>query len=159
MKTFELYLDNHPNNLLLNQSCIWVCKYAWKFSPQLGVYTVIQGKKVTLLSMLTNSKEGHFLSNGIPTDYRMENISKLEVNRAQYQKLTHGYTSKYKGVSYFPQRKSKPWLAQKSCGGQRVLQKYFRTELEAAFAYNQATIECIGHEEAFFGKHLNEFLH
>jgi hypothetical protein len=161
METFELYLEKYSKPLLLNMSCIWVAKYRWQFSSTLGAYTVINGKKVTLLAMLTNGNlSGNmYLTNGNPVDYRMENIRKLEVNQSQHQKIEKGMSSKYRGVSYNPERQRKPWLAQKSCQGVRVLQKYFATEIEAAMAYNQATIKCLGHEEAFFNHQLNEFVH
>lgn len=159
METFELYLDNYFNNLLLDKSCVWVAKYKWQFDPLLGVYTNLNGKKVTLLSMLTNSGSGYFLSNGNPTDYRMANIRKLMANSEQYKKAQAGFSSQFKGVTYREQRGKKPWLAQKSCLGKRILQKYFSSEIEAAMAYNQAVIKCVGHEKAFFGKMLNEFNH
>jgi hypothetical protein len=158
METFELYLANHTHNLILDLKNIWACKYPWKFSPALGVYTVTYGKKQKLLSLL-KGKGDYYLLNGLPYDYREINIGKLEVNQSQFQKLTKGYTSKYKGVSFSGSRKNKPWLAQKSHNGQRILQSYFSTEIEAAMAYNKATIEALGHEKAFFGQHLNEFVH
>ena len=156
MSTFKLFLENFNRPLVLDLASINAAEYQWIFCATHGVYRLTDGKREYLVYFIKGPGR-FFLANGLPYDYRLANIREFQVNKEQYQKLANRCSSRYKGVTYVGKRQAKTWLAQKSCQGNRVLQKYFHTEIEAAQAYNKATIECLGHQEAFFGKHLNEF--
>lgn len=62
-------------------------------------------------------------------------VTKLQNN--QHVKQRNGYTSQYKGVHY--DARSRKWVAEITSNGKRFLLGSFRSEIEAAKSYNDAS--------------------
>jgi len=60
------------------------------------------------------------------------------------KRLSAKYTSSYKGVSKIPNNKSKCWQARIKLSGKEKHLGFYRTETEAARAYNQAALDLFG---------------
>lgn len=79
-------------------------------------------------------------------DNRRENLRLASRGEnSQNKNKAYGTTSKYRGVCYRPKlNKSSPWTAYCSKNGVRYELGYFKTEVEAALAYNKKSLELWG---------------
>lgn len=77
-------------------------------------------------------------------DYRKENLIVCTMAERQriLPKARKGGSSRYKGVSYI--RSKKRWRAAIKVGGRSITLGHFRTEEEAAHAYNKAAAQNFG---------------
>tara|TARA_R110000822_G_scaffold298914_1_gene421788 strand:- start:198 stop:707 length:510 start_codon:yes stop_codon:yes gene_type:complete len=86
---------------------------------------------------------------GNTTDNRVINLRMVTKagNGRSFQRPTKNATSKYRGV-HFDSRRNNPWVAQIAPGGDHYSLGSFRTEVEAAEAYNDAAIKFEYNKEA-----------
>lgn len=108
---------------------------------------MLEGKQVLLHRHLMKAAEGQTVDhkNLDKGDCRKDNLrlasySQNNVNKVKTSKET---TSKYKGVYKYVGRPA-PWWAHIKFNNKRKSLGYFRTELEAAKAYNKAAKELHG---------------
>lgn len=132
-----------------------VSKHKWRVitrdSDRMKVVTTITTKngprQLTLGKLIMNPPKGKSVfarryHEGF--DYRKSNLivcTKKELQRALPKGRTEG-SSKYKGVSYLP--KMKKWRARIRVDGELLSLGVYRTELDAAKAYNIAAREHFG---------------
>lgn len=139
-----------------------VSRYRWHAMPQdkrlfraaANVANVVGRRKVLLhrfiLSAPRDLEVDHV--NGDPLDNRRCNLRLATAQEnARNQGKTHG-RSRYKGVSFRMDLRSRPWVAKLKVSGRTVHLGYFATEEEAARAYDAAA-------KRFFGEfaRLNNF--
>jgi hypothetical protein len=164
MTNFKLYAEttfNKPKLLVLSTEDVWAAKYKWvidgtEVKTQFGPYKLLKTEIGKLLGYPAN---GIIIqANGDYLNFSRENLRLLEMDKVQYERLDSGKLSRFIGVTYQASRK-KPWLAQLTVAGTRVLQKYYATEVEAALAYNGALIGHLGYTRALASGKLNEFIH
>lgn len=155
---FELRIESDsPQGTLvkLDNDDLWVCAGNWTYSGL--VRDSFDSKR--LLIDIFRYRLGwpelvvfHHI-NGDRLDFRKANLGRIEVTEGQFSRVLSGRSSKYRGVSYNANR-VKPWLAQFSHKGKRVLQRYYETELEAALAYNRAAIGALGEGASLNSLHI-----
>ena len=78
--------------------------------------------------------------NGNPLDNRRSNLRIVtrQQNCWNSNKPSHKeYSSKYKGVYFRNDCPNRPWIALFSCRGKKIKVGVFKTEIEAALAYNE----------------------
>ena len=91
--------------------------------------------------LLRHEKVDHIDGNGL--DNRRSNLRPAtKAQNAQNKRPQVGCTSRYKGVSWHKQRQK--WCARIGLNGKLKHLGLFKCELEAARAYNAATIELFG---------------
>lgn len=98
--------------------------------------------------IIAKTPEGMFTDhiNGITSDNRKSNLrvcSHAE-NMKNMKPHCDSKTSKYKGVSFRKGTRRKPWTAHIRANGKSISIGHYFTEIEAAFAYNEAAIKYYG---------------
>lgn len=120
-----------------------------KWQPDSLGYAVgkIGGKKVKMHRIVMQAKEGEIVDhiNGIVTDNRRENLRIVNAYQSSVNRASVAKTSQYKGV-YFSSKTIKGkvygyWYAKVKKHGKDMYRKGFKTELEAALAYDVAALE------------------
>lgn len=127
----------------------------WKWGIDKRKYTnyaVRKGKSIQMHQVIMNTKKGEFVDhkNGFGLDNRKINLRKATRSQNQMNKRSFG-TSRYLGVNlhktkHFSKRKghyiidntSKPWRAAIKTNTKLIYLGIFKTEEEAALAYNEA---------------------
>jgi hypothetical protein len=117
----------------------------WSSVRHIGIYVVgyLKGgknKSIRLHRLIMDAQPGQIVDhiNGNPLDNRKCNlrlVTSLE-NNQNARKRKDGVTSVYKGVHYA--KTCNKWKAQTSVKGKKLCLGTFRTELEAARAYDAA---------------------
>lgn len=109
---------------------------------------VRKGKKQYLHRLIVNCPDNMVVDhiNGNTLDNRKSNLRICTKLQNQYNQKKHKGKrhSKYKGVTYRKELISKPWEAFIYPNGKHIRLGYFKTELEAAEAYNKAAVEYYG---------------
>jgi hypothetical protein len=144
-KNNQLIVDIRDYELIRNQKwCVNKIGYAvtWK-----------EGKIQYLHHVILNHSPNHKMvvdhANGNPLDNRRDNLRICTKSQNSANGKSAGKTSNYRGV-YFDKSKNK-WVARAILNGVVRLFKRYKTETEAALAYNMAAL-------ALWGKYakLNE---
>jgi hypothetical protein len=133
-----------------------VQQYKWKSKKNPVGQTYFSYSNLYLHRLIMNCPKGMVVDhiNGDTLDNRKSNLricSKLE-NQYNQKKHKGNRHSKYKGVTFRKELKTKPWEAFIYNNYKSTRIGYFKTEREAAEAYNKAALEVYGS----FAK-LNEF--
>lgn len=81
--------------------------------------------------------------NGNALDNRRENLRICTHQQNQWNRKKAPGISLYKGVTHFKDA-LKPWMARVECNGVRKSYGSYRTQLEAAFAYDEAAVRLFG---------------
>lgn len=95
------------------------------------------------------------LSRNDPRDGEHKNRDPLDCQKSNLRPATRaqnlanqakqsGFTSGFKGVSFCPMSKTKPWRAQIRIDGKNTHLGLFQTELAAALAYNEKAVATFG---------------
>ena len=120
-------------------------KYVWGSKRHTGLYVMAyppgdRKKALRIHRMIMKAKPGEIVDhiNGNPLDNRKENlrITTSLVNNQNARKRKDGVTSKHKGVSWC--KSSKKWKAQIQINKKKKSLGSYKTEIEAAIAYNKA---------------------
>lgn len=126
-----------------------VFDHKWRYGAGYAVTSVVQdGKEKTLAlhRLVTGAAEGFVVDhkNGDTLDNRLSNLRVCTFAQNTYnrKKRADGVGSEFKGVSRNPGDTS--YGAEVSCNGERYYLGKFKTEIEAAAAYNLAAIEIFG---------------
>jgi len=111
-----------------------------------ATYAPGQRKRLYMHQMLCPVEDGQEPDhiNGDGLDNRRANLQAIShaENIRKAPQVHANATSKYRGVCYAAKHHpSKPWLAQLRVDGRRVLGRRFKTEIEAARAYDEAAKE------------------
>lgn len=128
----------------------WLSQYNWHYKTSKGMCkteTMINGKKISMHRLILGLSHGdgiltdHINHNGI--DNQRNNIRPCTSRQNQQNRKPYkNKSSKYKGVSWYKQTKKwKPSI--KSEHGYRYL-GYYKSEIEAARAYDEAAKELFG---------------
>lgn len=151
------YIDVHPKYKakIDSEDYTRVSKHKWRVitrdSDRMKVVTTIMTadgpRQMTLGKLIMKPPRGKSVfarryQEGF--DYRKSNLiicTKKELQRALPKGRTDG-SSNYKGVSYLP--KLKKWRARIRVDGELMSLGVYRTELDAAKAYNKAAKEYFG---------------
>ena len=140
-KNIKIILDKEDE--LFVSSINWT----YKTNP-VGQTYFTNSKKEYLHRLLVNCPKGMVVDhiNGNTLDNRKENLricSKIE-NQYNQKKHKGNRHSKFKGVTYRKDLKSKPWEAFIYKDGKSKRLGYFKTEQLAAKAYNKAAKKAYG---------------
>ncbi len=151
------YIDVHPKHKakIDSEDFAKVSKHKWRVitrdSERMKVVTTIMTdegpRQLTLGKLIMKPPRGKSVfarryQEGL--DYRKSNLivcTKKELQRALPKGRTDG-SSEYKGVSYLP--KLKKWRARIRVDGELISLGVFKSENDAALAYNKAAKEYFG---------------
>jgi hypothetical protein len=103
------------------------------------IHISIANEILNTTSIQYDHKDRNYLNNQ-KLNLRIANNSQNGHNRTKYQ----GYSSFYKGVSEYKRNRYKCWDANIRLNGKLIHIGRFRTELEAALAYNEKAKELFG---------------
>lgn len=140
----EILVDKEFEQYILSN--IWHVRKT--SSGQIYFYHFDHKKRISLHRYITNCPKGMVVDhiNGNTLDNRKENLRICTNKENAYNQKKHkgNRHSKYKGVTFRKELKSKPWEAMiyKDYKSKRL--GYFATEIEAAKAYNMAAAEAYG---------------
>jgi len=106
----------------------------------------IDGKRIRLHRFILNADDKHHVDhiNGNGFNNTRENLRLCSAgqNLANQRPQGRKKSSKFKGVFFHSH--SKLWVAAVKKNGKRYATKYFKTENEAALAYNKIAVEAFG---------------
>jgi hypothetical protein len=123
---------------------------------QVYFISYLNGKSISMHRVIMNNPKGLVVDhiNGNTLDNRKENLRICSFVQNIYNQKKHKGKrhSKYKGVTFRKELKSKPWEAFIYANRKSKRLGYFATEIEAAKAYNEIALKTYGK----FAK-LNEF--
>jgi len=111
-----------------------------KNSRKILLHRLIMGLENGPTSVLVDHIDGNGLNN-LRDNLRITDNSG---NMRNARKRLSETSSLYKGVHKHSNNKSKPWHVSITLSGKRQFLGYYRTEIEAATAYNKAAIELFG---------------
>lgn len=141
-RTFQIDEDDLP----LVQQYRW---RGWKIHKTVYIATeLVGGKRLYLHRLLMNPQDGLEVDhiNGDARDNRRSNLRvcthSQNVSNQRTQK--RGKYSRYKGVTKFPRNTKRPWIAQAKVMGKHIFLGYYKTQIEAARAYNKAAPRLFG---------------
>lgn len=142
VKNRKVIIDDEDLNLI--NSLNWTVE----INPVGQVYFSNRKNKVRLHRLIMNCPKGMVVDhiNGNTLDNRKSNLricTKLE-NQYNQKKHKGNRHSKYKGVTFRKELKSKPWEAFIYKDYKSTRLGYFATEKEAAVAYNAKALELYG---------------
>lgn len=127
---------------LIDSEDIWIMKkYKWNINSNGYASAKVNGKNIRLHRLLMNPPKGmdidHINRNRL--DNRKENLRICTRTQNLRNMSMRGGSSKYKGVSFFKSRGK--WESYINYKGKRIKLGYFKTENEAALAYNKKAFE------------------
>lgn len=112
-----------------------------KNGKKILLHRFIMGLLDSPASVLVDHIDGNGLNN-YRSNLRITNNSGNMRNARK--RLSVKNTSAYKGVRRYPDNKTNPWFVQIVLSGEHKYLGYYRTEIEAARAYNKAASELFG---------------
>jgi hypothetical protein len=134
--------------LLDNEDFNFVSKYSWYASTNPSGQVYFYNKLGRLHRIIMNCPKDMVVDhiNGDTLDNRKENLRICTKLQNQYNQKKHkgNMHSKYKGVTFRKELKSKPWEAFIYANRTHKRLGYFAIEAQAAEAYNKAAKELYG---------------
>lgn len=137
----KIYVENIDDYILVDDEDFErVNCYKWhaNIKNDTVILAYINQKKVTLLHYITGKENTFQIERG--RDFRKSNIE-LEGNRYRYKRPQKNSSSKYKGVSYNTKQKDYKSYITINKGERPLYLGSFKTEREAAQAYNNAVMQ------------------
>jgi len=113
----------------------------YKNGKRSSLHRLIMGLADAPRSVYVDHIDGNGLNN-YRTNLRVTDNSGNQRNRRKH--LSDKYTSSYKGVHFRSYNKIENWVAQIRLSGKTRHIGYYRTEIEAARAYNEAAKQLFG---------------
>lgn len=154
LQTMTLKTKNGTEFIIDDEDFVKVDQYTWHIntppSSKTSYVMANISKKVKIklhrfLLNVTNSKIQIDHINGNGLDNRKENlrlVTNAQNSRNKSKYITTNSTSKYKGVFFCKQRNK--WVAQICLDYKKIFIGRFKTEIEAAKAYNEKALTLFG---------------
>jgi len=113
----------------------------YKNGKRSSLHRLIMGLADAPRSVYVDHIDGNGLNN-YRTNLRVTDNGGNQRNRRKHLSAKH--TSSYKGVNLNPDNKTNPWQARIALSGKQRHLGYYRTQIEAACAYNEAAKQLFG---------------
>lgn len=168
MKTYYMknglsFIYDEQDSVLINShtwSCLKKNKSGYPEQPATSIKVNDRYIRVRLTSLLFGIKDGMFIDhidkdplNNCRSNLRWCTISENNRNRRRHKRKSEDYTNNYKGVTFLKSKLDKPWQSRIGINDKRIFLGYFKTEEEAARAYDEAAKK---HHGEFASLNFNE---
>ena len=130
-------------------------RFVWYIDQNTGQPVLHLWKDKTIAILMTRFIKPYKVNyrllhlDGDPMNNQKDNLAyRSPAQLIQLAEKRQGSSSKYKGVTFSPERKSNQWLARIHKNGKKYFLGYHPTQVDAALAYNIAAQEIYG-EKAY----------